>query len=397
MRRVSNMSLKKHRTASLQSSIQQTEFDSLNIYTCEFAPTYGGIATYCHELANAASRAGIRTTVFAPAQARPFQEEPAGYTLRPETWRSTHHPGSIWKIRQLLVRELAQPLTLHLFAEPGPILALGSLPRLTASQGRSLLVFHGSELQRWKSRLLTGRLGRRAMSAADQMVCVAAPIAESAAAWYPRFTGKLRTVPNALPETFRKEIPSVPPKREQPSAFNLLSVGRFHPRKGFHHLLRALGRLPDRLKQQLRYTIIGGDKSVGYRKSICRQAEACRIRLVCQTNAPREALEQAYHEADAFALTSIAHRSSVEGFGLVYLEAGAHGLPCLAYDTGGVRDAVRHEETGYLAKPGDIDGLAHYLQIWMTHPEQRRKMGAANQKFALSRTWDKVYQEITCT
>ena len=46
-------------------------------------------------------------------------------------------------------------------------------------------------------------------------------------------------------------------------------------------------------------------------------------------------LQQAYNEADFFALTSIPRTKSVEGFGFVYLEASAHGLPIIAHKTGG--------------------------------------------------------------
>mgnify|MGYP003350277809 CR=1 FL=1 len=55
---------------------------------------------------------------------------------------------------------------------------------------------------------------------------------------------------------------------------------------------------------------------------------------------PDEELSRIYDRADIFAMTSINHGDSIEGFGLVYLEAAAHGLPIVAHDVGGVRDAV---------------------------------------------------------
>ena len=50
-------------------------------------------------------------------------------------------------------------------------------------------------------------------------------------------------------------------------------------------------------------------------------------------------------------MTSIDHRHSVEGFGLVYLEAAAHGLPVVAHAVGGVPEAVVDGVTGLLVPP----------------------------------------------
>ncbi len=55
---------------------------------------------------------------------------------------------------------------------------------------------------------------------------------------------------------------------------------------------------------------------------------------------PDDRLGEIYAQADIFAMTSMPHRLSVEGFGLVYLEAGAHGLPVVAHAIGGVPEAV---------------------------------------------------------
>jgi phosphatidylinositol alpha-1,6-mannosyltransferase len=57
-------------------------------------------------------------------------------------------------------------------------------------------------------------------------------------------------------------------------------------------------------------------------------------------NLPDAELDRVYAQADVFALTSIDHGHSVEGFGLVYLEASAHGLPVVAHRVGGVAEAV---------------------------------------------------------
>jgi glycosyltransferase involved in cell wall biosynthesis len=59
------------------------------------------------------------------------------------------------------------------------------------------------------------------------------------------------------------------------------------------------------------------------------------------------------------------------------LEAMAAGLPVVAADTGGVREAVAHEETGLLHPPGDVAALASALERLIRDPELRARMGAA--------------------
>jgi glycosyltransferase involved in cell wall biosynthesis len=47
-----------------------------------------------------------------------------------------------------------------------------------------------------------------------------------------------------------------------------------------------------------------------------------------------------------------------EGWGLVVIEANSVGTPAVGYDVPGIRDSIRHEETGLLAEPGDPSALA---------------------------------------
>ncbi len=67
----------------------------------------------------------------------------------------------------------------------------------------------------------------------------------------------------------------------------------------------------------------------------------------------RAVLARFYREADLFVWPGVG-----EAYGAVYLEAQAHGLPCVAGDNGGVPDVIRDGETGILAPRGDIDAYA---------------------------------------
>ncbi|GAB4067010.1 glycosyltransferase family 4 protein [Ancylobacter sonchi] len=70
-----------------------------------------------------------------------------------------------------------------------------------------------------------------------------------------------------------------------------------------------------------------------------------------------------------------------EAFGAVYLEAQAHGLPCVAASYGGIPDVIRDGETGRLSPPDDITALAANLAELIDEPPRRASMAAAAARF----------------
>lgn len=79
-----------------------------------------------------------------------------------------------------------------------------------------------------------------------------------------------------------------------------------------------------------------------------------------------------YHLMDVLILPSYR-----EGFPNVPLEAGAAGVPVVAYSTTGCVDAVVHEETGTLVPPGDIPALTEAIVRYLGMPSLRAKQGEA--------------------
>jgi phosphatidylinositol alpha-1,6-mannosyltransferase len=94
-----------------------------------------------------------------------------------------------------------------------------------------------------------------------------------------------------------------------------------------------------------------------------------------------------YDRADIFALTSINHGRSVEGFGLVYLEAAAHSLPIVAHKVGGVSEAVRDGVTGLLVTPGRPAELAAAFEKLIHDVPLRRMLGDAGRVWAARNCW----------
>ena len=104
-------------------------------------------------------------------------------------------------------------------------------------------------------------------------------------------------------------------------------------------------------------------------------------------NIPDQELAEVYDRADIFALTSINHGDSVEGFGLVYLEAAAHALPIVAHNVGGVSEAVVDGVTGLLVTPERPAELAAAFEKLIHDVPLRRRLGDAGRSFAARNCW----------
>ncbi|MCI0732549.1 MAG: glycosyltransferase family 4 protein [Methylococcaceae bacterium] len=146
----------------------------------------------------------------------------------------------------------------------------------------------------------------------------------------------------------------------------LLSVGRLTARKGLpdfvRHALPAIRRrYPDVL-----LVVIGDEApdaltgSGGGRAALETLAAELALsdNLLLLGPCDDETLDQAYCAADVHVFPVREVPGDVEGFGMVAIEAAAHGLPTVAFATGGIPDAVSAGRSGYLIPPGDYADFA---------------------------------------
>ncbi len=80
---------------------------------------------------------------------------------------------------------------------------------------------------------------------------------------------------------------------------------------------------------------------------------------------------------DIFILTS-----DREGMPVAMLEAMNAGLACLAPDVGGIKDVLRHEENGWLIKPGDINSMVEKILLLSGDADRLNKMKQLSVKLA---------------
>jgi phosphatidylinositol alpha-1,6-mannosyltransferase len=155
----------------------------------------------------------------------------------------------------------------------------------------------------------------------------------------------------------------------------LLTVGRLVERKGHDVVIRSLPKLltghPD-----IHYMIAGEGP---YRHVLEALVNQCGVRdavTFCGLISPDE-LPSLYHLASVFVMVprAIEKKGDIEGFGIVYIEANASGLPVVASRSGGVPDAVEHETNGLLVDdPTDVGEVTAALDRILSDEELRLRL-----------------------
>ena len=74
-------------------------------------------------------------------------------------------------------------------------------------------------------------------------------------------------------------------------------------------------------------------------------------------------------------MPSIATRKSIEGFGIVYLEANYFKLPVIGTISGGIIEAIEDHKSGLLIKPNDLNSLIDAIVYLYENEEERKRMG----------------------
>jgi phosphatidylinositol alpha-1,6-mannosyltransferase len=203
-------------------------------------------------------------------------------------------------------------------------------------------------------------------------------------------TAKAHVINNGvdLPPAFRNGAGAAGPP-------TVLTVSRIEERyKGHDVLARALplvrARVPD-----VRWVVVGDG---GLRPSIESLVRANGIAdaVAFAGSVTDEERDEWFRRSYVFAMPSRlpAARPGGEGFGIVFLEAGAHGLPVVAGGVGGALDAVRDGETGLLVDPTDHLAVAEAVVDLLSDTDKARRMGRAGRAFAEEHAWPLVAARV---
>ncbi len=261
-----------------------------------------------------------------------------------------------------------------------PALPLGLLgPHLDVPYG---VILHGAEVT-VPGRLPGARTAlARVLRGADLVVSAGRYPAAEARRVVPDLTAKLVEIPPGVDAGSIVPLKAAERRAARaglglPATGQLLcSVSRLVPRKGMDVLIEAANRLAPSYPE-LVVAIAGDGRELDHLRGLAAQSSLTVRVLGRVSQEDRAALLGA---ADIFVMACRNRWLGLEqeGFGIVFLEAAAAGVPQVAGDSGGASEAVLHGQTGLVvADPGDPGAVAEALRVLLADPRRRRRMGRA--------------------
>jgi phosphatidylinositol alpha-1,6-mannosyltransferase len=347
----------------------------------DFPPAPGGIQLLVHRIVSHAPRLCWRVVTLDAPGAADFDRQ-GDLDVRRSRLLPGPRPLSTVALNaagmsEALAFRPAAVLSAHLATSPGAALIRRWLGIPT------IQYFHGKEIG------VRPRLARFAARNADACVAVSA------------YTRDLVTAAGGSPERIRLIHPGVDlPRRwgeerrlERPT---VLTIARMVDRyKGHDTMVRAMSLVRSRVPGA-QWVVIGDGPLRPAIAELARSAglgpDAVRF-LGRVGDAERDAWLDRAH---VFAMPSRMPAAGFagEGFGIVYLEANAHGCPAVAGATAGALDAVLDGRTGLLVDPADHVAVGSALVELLLDAPRRREMGAAGARRAAELAWPRVAAEV---
>jgi len=342
----------------------------LALLTLDFPPNTGGVQTLLFEIAKRLNRT-YDVYVITPVDSGGHHSKECFQRVRIETANSF----TFWRVLQSIRPDRV------LLGHAHPMLLMAAVLSGIDYYGT---IVHGSDFlsaqKRWHRPLFNFLLGR-----SQPLIANSNPTAERLVQL--GFSNSIVVHPGVDIVRFS---PSDSDDHHPPI---ILTIGRLVPRKGIDLVIRSLPivlqRVPDLIYR------VGGDGPD--RPRLEQLAAELGVGSAVQFLGPirNEDLTLQYRSADIFVMPVRADATSMEGFGIVYLEASACGLPLIAGRSGGAVDAVRENETGMLVDPNDHHELAQVILELLLNPEKRRRMGETGRRWTVAEmSWDRTAEAI---
>ncbi len=278
-----------------------------------------------------------------------------------------------WRGRELVRRGRFDVINTHFALPSGPV---GQYLARRAGIPNVLSV-HGGDLYDPSKKLSAHRHAalracvRRIARAADAVVAQSRNTADNLRRWY---------APEIEPEIIPLGIERPPAVARDRAAHGfrdedvvLATVGRLVARKAVEQLLEVVAALGD---SRVRLAVVGSGPELP-----ALEARAAALGVTGQVRFAGEVDDREKHgilaSADVYVSTS-----QHEGFGLVFLEAMAAGLPIVCYDHGGQRDFLEDGRTGFVLALNDLDGFVGRCRELLASPERRQAIGDRNRELA---------------
>ena len=367
------------------------------IYTHEFIPWAGGVATYNYELAKGLSELDQDVVVLAPRHSNedvildkkmPFKVVRANLFKKGSIMQLNRNirmlPVSAWRfIKALRQYRPDRVLITQAVAHESAALARLFYPfnfTLTIHGSEIYMHFVGGRKKQWtKSRLMRWFFGK-----ADRIICVSS-FTEKLLSERINPPKKQTTVvrigidfETLLSSLNKRKTQEIREKLKLEGNKVLLTVARLTPRKGQDTVIKVLPEVI-RVFPEVKYVIVG---TGNYRQSLEKivREKGLSDKVIFAGKVSKEDLPSYYELCDIFIMLSRKSGETVEGLGISFLEAMAFKKPLIGGDHGGVREVIEKGKNGYLVDPLNINNVAEAICRLLKDENLAKNMGEASRR-----------------
>ena len=170
----------------------------------------------------------------------------------------------------------------------------------------------------------------------------------------------------------------------------LITVSRFDKRKNHEKVIMALRNLKQ-IYPDIVYICIGyGDEE----KNIKSLVEELNLstQVMFFKNISDNLKNALVAKSDIFIMPSVIHKTSVEGFGIAYVEAAQYGIPSIGGKDGGASDAIEHNKTGMICDGNNLDEIYASLNS-MIENKKYLELGKNAKEYVSKFNWEKIILE----
>ena len=170
----------------------------------------------------------------------------------------------------------------------------------------------------------------------------------------------------------------------------LITVSRFDKRKNHQKIIMALRNLKQ-IYPDIVYICVGyGDEERNIKDLVEELGLGAQVMFFKDiSNSLKDALVA---KSDIFVMPSISFKTSVEGFGIAYVEAAQFGIPSLGGKEGGASDAIQNDKTGLICDGNNLDEIYSSLNSMITN-KKYLELGKNAKEFSSKFHWSNQIEE----
>tara|TARA_Y100000590_G_scaffold449075_1_gene586653 strand:+ start:170 stop:1252 length:1083 start_codon:yes stop_codon:yes gene_type:complete len=170
----------------------------------------------------------------------------------------------------------------------------------------------------------------------------------------------------------------------------LITVSRFDKRKNHEKIIMALKNLKQ-IYPNIVYICIGYGEEEENIKNLSKELQL-NNNIIFLKNIDQDLKNALISKSNVFVMPSIIHKTSVEGFGISYVEAAQYGIPSIGGVDGGASDAIKHNETGLICDGKNLNDIYSSIDLILKN-NSYLQLGKKAKEYSLNFHWEKIVKD----